>query len=178
MTKRQFNRYMEDHYRKFRQKETHEARSKIEAYEAGYFKSLTDAAPTDMSDLEFNQVYQLCTMQGSEFNRRITGNPEADARINFAEARASLLAGNGSPASPTDPADPQNPLLGRRSRVPLGPKVNPPAPPRRKPEVKLPPDAAALLADTKARGIDVTDEEVQEAVSGPLPFSLSGKAAF
>lgn len=74
-------------------------------YEQGYLKTL-DALEDDNEDLH-GEVMELITSnakKGSfEFNRKYSDNPVADARINYAEAKAFLLKSKLSSGKPSVP---------------------------------------------------------------------------
>lgn len=175
MTRKELQKTFEKWQTNYEQKKAKEASSRQNAYAASYMRTLNLVGQNnEMPEEEYESVYELCTGDGQPFNKVQTGNPEVDARLNFAEARAHFLT-SGS-ASPNN--SPKVPLLGRRSRVPLEPKVTPKVPSKPSPPIKLPPDAEALLRDAKNRGIEMSEEEVRQAISGPAPLTMGGKTGF
>lgn len=135
-------------------------------YERGYMTKVAELT-SGMSDEEKAEVSKEL-FENKDINVKRSGNPKIDAEINFLKAQTNVLRRQAivskKPVNPLD-KNKDNPDLplggpsGTRNQETKSEKI-----------VKLDPEAAKFA---KASGM--TDEEVQEALSGPMPTYLGGQ---
>lgn len=84
-------------------------------YENTYLGTLKQVKSSEEDDDLFESVFELCTKPGAKFNRKVTGNASYDARLNFMEAKTSVLQERLARPKPKE-----NPLKGKQPIAPLG----------------------------------------------------------
>jgi hypothetical protein len=133
-----------------------------ERYQNGFVAQL-NAFKGNNPKLHQKIVEELIT----NFNRKITGNPQVDARLNYAEAKAALatklLASQSQKAKP-------NVAGGTQSAT--GVSASSTAQKSGKGDIwsRLDKEAADY-----AKSLKMTEEEVEEALAGDLPMNLRPK---
>jgi len=134
-------------------------------YENGYMKKF-DSLTADMPKEEKAEIKKEF-LDNKDINVKHSDNPLIDAQLNFFRAQTNVLrkqvAAKAKPVNPLDKNkdNPDQPLggpLGTNNQEVKGAKV-----------IKLDPEAAKFA---KASGM--SDEEVQETLSGDMPAYLGG----
>lgn len=135
-------------------------------YETGYMTKVAELT-SGMSDEEKAEVSKEL-FENKDINVKRSGNPKIDAEINFLKAQTNVLRRQAivskKPVNPLD-KNKDNPDLplggpsGTRNQDGKSQKI-----------IKLDPEAAKF-----AKLSGMTDEEVQEALSGPMPTYLGGQ---
>ena len=140
-----------------KQKETTQKaeREKAKAfeYEENYAATLRDLLDEVDDEAVAKTVFKKMVASDSPYNVKLSDNPFADVAKNFARAmRDSIKTKKKGPNLPSGVNTPSSPVM-----------------PVKKP-VNLDPQAAAF-----AKSVGMSDEEIDEALSGEMPMSLVGK---
>jgi hypothetical protein len=129
-------------------------------YEKGYLSTIKQLGAEEESEDEFNAIYDEMM---TNFNNKLSDNPEMDAERNWLKATKSVLKKQAA-----QPIKKENPLKGRKPKAPLGKGSTDTVPKSASAVPELDDVAAEFIKKT-----GMSDELVADALNGEAPARLA-----
>lgn len=150
-TRKEFNRYLDRAMEKRITERQIAQQQSDRKYQTAYLDTLKSIEDREPNAKLASKVIEVMVKENSPFNLRHTGDPRVDARLNFAEAKAEIIARVVATAKAKG-----NPLKGNPPKAPLGTgSSGSGSPPQNKPLPKLNP-----YAQSAAKFFNLTPDEV------------------